>query len=229
MLGAVVTGCSFLSFAVSLEAQPETAGRIAPQRRNWRRPKPERPWRRIPQPSSTARPSMANPVEVWKSAKHGFDVWPDIERYATAGTPMKEIDAADLERMKWYGFFYRKRDTPGRYMNRIRITAGELSAPQAKDIAHLAYEFGHGVVDVTTRANLQIQGLEIDHLPRVNGRLEAVGLSSKQTGHDNIRNVFAHPFSGLTAGRARSTRGRCAMRLRRCLSTAANMPTCRGK
>ncbi|HVX60902.1 MAG TPA: hypothetical protein VHC19_09880, partial [Pirellulales bacterium] len=152
---------------------------------------------------------MSNPVEVWKSAKHGFDVWSDIERYAAAGTPMKEIDSADLERMKWYGFFYRKRDTPGRYMNRIRITAGELSAPQAKAIAHLAYEFGHGVVDVTTRANLQIQGLEIEHLPRVNGRLEAVGLSSKQTGHDNIRNVFAHPFSGLTPDELVDTRSLC--------------------
>ena len=35
LLGAAVTGCSFLSFAVSLEAQPETAGSRA-GRRNWR-------------------------------------------------------------------------------------------------------------------------------------------------------------------------------------------------
>ena len=152
---------------------------------------------------------MSNPVEVWKSEKHSFDVWPDIERYAAAGTPMKDIDAADLERMKWYGFFYRKRDVPGRYMNRIRITAGELTAPQAKTMAHLAYEFGHAVVDITTRANVQIQGLDIEHLPKVNQRLAAVGLSSKQTGHDNIRNVFAHPFSGLLPDELIDTRPLC--------------------
>ena len=52
-------------------------------------------------------------------------------------------------------------------MNRIRITAGELAADQAKEIARLAYEFGHGIVDVTTRANLQVQGLDIQHLPQV--------------------------------------------------------------
>ena len=126
---------------------------------------------------------MASPVEVWKSEKHGFDVWPDVERHAAAGTAMSDIDAADLERMKWHGFFYRKRDEPGRYMNRIRITAGELNADQAREIAYLAYEYGHAIIDVTTRANIQVQGLEIKHLPAVAKRLEKVGLSSKQTGH----------------------------------------------
>ncbi|HVX09997.1 MAG TPA: Rieske 2Fe-2S domain-containing protein [Pirellulales bacterium] len=152
---------------------------------------------------------MSNPAEVWKSEKHGFDVWPDVEKYAAAGTAMKNIDQADLERMKWYGFFYRKRDAPGRYMNRIRVTAGELSASQAKAIAHLAYDFGHGVIDVTTRANVQVQGLDIQHLPEVGQRLARVGLSSKQTGHDNIRNVFAHPFSGLMADELIDTRQLC--------------------
>lgn len=152
---------------------------------------------------------MPNPVEVWKSAKHGFDVWPEIERHAAEGTPLSDIDSADLERMKWHGFFYRKRDEPGRYMNRIRITAGELAAEQAREIAYLAYEYGHGIIDVTTRANIQVQGLEIQHLPAVTKRLEKVGLSSRQTGHDNIRNVFAHPFSGLLPEELIDTRELC--------------------
>ncbi len=152
---------------------------------------------------------MANPVEVWKAEKHGLDVWTDVERHAVAGTPMKQIDTADLERMKWYGFFYRKRDEPGRYMNRIRITANEMTAAQAKEIARLAYEFGHGIVDVTTRANVQIQGISIERLPEVRERLEAVKLTSKQTGHDNIRNVFGHPFSGLMPEELIDTRDLC--------------------
>lgn len=152
---------------------------------------------------------MGNPVEVWKSEKHGLDVWPDVLRYAAAGTPMKDIDQADLERMKWHGFYYRKRDEPGRYMNRIRITANEVAADQVREIAHLAYEFGHGIIDVTTRAALQVQGLEIVNLPRVTERLEKVGLSARQTGHDNVRNVFAHPFSGLMPDELFDTRELC--------------------
>ena len=152
---------------------------------------------------------MVNPAEVWKSRKHSFDVWPDVLRHAEAGTPMADIETPDLERMKWYGFFYRKRDAPGRYMNRIRITAGELASDQAREIAAIAYEHGHGIVDVTTRANVQIQGLGIERLPEVAERLAAVGLSSKQTGHDNIRNVFAHPFSGLLPDELIDTRQLC--------------------
>ncbi|MBX3444833.1 MAG: precorrin-3B synthase [Planctomyces sp.] len=152
---------------------------------------------------------MANPVEVWKAEKHGLDAWEDIERHASARTPMSDIDAADLERMKWHGFFYRKRDEPGRYMNRIRVTANELSAEQAREIAYLAYEYGHGIIDVTTRANLQVQGLEISDVPKFRERLERVGLTSKQTGHDNIRNVFGHPFSGLLPDELIDTRALC--------------------
>lgn len=152
---------------------------------------------------------MANPIEVWKSEKHSFDVWPDVERFASEGTPVKEIVAPDLERMKWHGFFFRKRDADGRFMNRIRITAGEMTAEQAREIAYIAYEQGHGIIDVTTRANLQVQGIEITQVPKVVSRLEAVGLSSKQTGHDNIRNVFAHPFSGLMPGELFDTRQLC--------------------
>lgn len=152
---------------------------------------------------------MSNLVEEWKSQKHSFEVWQDVEGYAAAGTQMRDIGTPDLERMKWYGFFYRKRDSPGRYMNRIRITAGELSAEQAREIAMIAYEFGHGIIDVTTRANLQVQGLGIEHLPKVAARLKNVGLTSKQTGHDNVRNVFAHPFSGVMPGELVDTRQLC--------------------
>ena len=152
---------------------------------------------------------MVNPAEVWKSKKHSFDVWPDVLRHAETRTPMGGIETPDLERMKWYGFFYRKRDKPGRYMNRIRITAGELTSAQAREIAAIAYEHGHGIVDVTTRANLQVQGLGIEHVPEVAERLAAVGLTSKQTGHDNIRNVFAHPFSGLLPDELIDTRRLC--------------------
>lgn len=152
---------------------------------------------------------MSNPVEAWKAQKHGLDVWPDVLRYAEANTPMKAIDTPDLERMKWYGFFYRKRDAPGRYMNRIRITANEMTAEQAREIAYIAYEYGHGIVDVTTRANVQVQGLEIKDVPRVADRLAAVGLTSQQTGHDNIRNVFGHPLSGLMPDELIDTRQLC--------------------
>jgi sulfite reductase beta subunit-like hemoprotein/nitrite reductase/ring-hydroxylating ferredoxin subunit len=152
---------------------------------------------------------MANPVEVWKHEKHGFDVWPDVLVHSRAKTALKDIPTPDLERMKWYGVFYRKRDTPGSYMLRIRITANELSAVQAKEVARVAYDLGYGIVDITTRANIQVQGLDIDDVPRALQRLEAVGLTCKQTGHDNVRNVFCHPLSGVDCEELIDTRPLC--------------------
>jgi ferredoxin-nitrite reductase len=137
-----------------------------------------------------------NKVEAWKSEKHGFDVWPDVENYAKHGTPMAEIAEADLERMKWYGIFYRKRVEDGRYMIRVRIPGCELKAAQARALAEVA-RTGYSIIDVTTRGNVQIQGFQISDLPGVLARLDEVGLTCKQTGHDNVRNVMTHPWAGL--------------------------------
>jgi ferredoxin-nitrite reductase len=137
-----------------------------------------------------------NKVEEWKAQKHGFDVWPEVQAHARAATPMAQIAEADLERMKWYGIFYRKRVEDGRYMIRIRIPGCELTAEQARGVAAIA-RVGYSIIDVTTRGNLQIQGLHVTDLPDVIDRLDADGLTSRQTGHDNVRNVMTHPWAGL--------------------------------
>jgi ferredoxin-nitrite reductase len=149
-----------------------------------------------------------NKVEAWKAEKHGFDVWPDIEARARAGTPMSEIPDPDLERMKWYGIFYRKRVEDGRYMVRIRIPGCEMTAAQARMVAVIARD-GYSIIDVTTRGNLQVQGLHVTDLPAMIQRLEAVALTSKQTGHDNVRNVMTHPWAGLDPDELVDVRALC--------------------
>ncbi len=137
-----------------------------------------------------------NKVEAWKLEKHGFDVRPDIEAYAARSTPMSEIAEAELERMKGYGLFYRKRVEDGRYMIRVRIPGCELDAAQARALAEIA-RIGYSILDVTTRGNVQIQGFAIADLPRVLDALDAARLTGRQTGHDNVRNVMTHPWAGL--------------------------------
>jgi ferredoxin-nitrite reductase len=138
-----------------------------------------------------------SPVELWKQAKHGIDVWPDLLRWAQDGTSMSQIPEADLERLKWYGYFQRKNHDFDHYMCRIRIPGCEMSAGQARTLALIAHQSGYGLVDVTTRGNLQIQGLPITALPTVRAALEKVGLTARQSGHDNVRNVTSHPWSGI--------------------------------
>ncbi len=150
-----------------------------------------------------------NKVEQWKQEKHGFDVWQDMLDYAEKATPFQAIDKNNLERMKWYGVLNRKRDASGKFMLRYRLTGCELTAKQAREIAYVAYEYGHGIVDITTRAGIQVQGLAVENVPTALLRLEACGLTAKQTGHDNIRSVFCHPLSGVDPDELIDTRSLC--------------------
>ncbi len=145
-------------------------------------------------------------VEQWKIAKHGMDVWPDVERYAQEHTPMAKIEIPELERMKWFGYFYRKNNDIDHYMCRIRIPGCEMTSDQARAVAFIAYESGYSIVDVTTRGNVQVQGLTVDKLPKVREALEKSGLTARQTGHDNVRNITSHPYSGIDAEELIDTR-----------------------
>jgi ferredoxin-nitrite reductase len=152
----------------------------------------------LPQAAPKSDPATTkSSVELWKSEKHGLDGWGDILGYAKAGTPMKELSVPQMERMKWFGFFYRKTNDFDRYMTRIRIPGCAMTAAQMKAMAFIAYESGYSILDVTTRGNIQIQGLSIAKLPGVAAALEAVGLTAKQSGHDNVRNITSLPMAGL--------------------------------
>ena len=136
-----------------------------------------------------------NKIERYKREKDGLDVEGDIERFIRDG--WEAIDDADRERLKWLGVFFR-RQTPGRFMMRIRMPNGFTNADQLSAIADLSRECGSGFVDLTTRQQIQLRGFAVGDLPHIWERLSAVDLVSLQTGMDNIRNVIGCPVAGLT-------------------------------
>ncbi|MCS7295342.1 MAG: ferredoxin--nitrite reductase [Chloroflexota bacterium] len=146
-----------------------------------------------------------NKIEEIKAAKDGLDVLEDLRRYARERTPVEQMDPGDLERMKWYGVFHR-RLTPGYFMMRLRVTGGKLTADQADAIANVADEFGRGTLDLTTRQNIQLRWLTIDVIPTVIERLQAAGISTMQTGQDNLRNYVTCPLAGIDASEVVDTR-----------------------
>ena len=148
-------------------------------------------------------------VEVWKAAKHGLDAWDDILRHAQEATPMSAIQPADLERMKWFGYYNRKTNDFDRYMMRVRIPGCELTSAQMRVLAFIAYESGYSILDITTRGNIQIQGLTIQKLPGIRAAMDKVDLDARQSGHDNVRNVSASPWSGLDPLELLDTRPLC--------------------
>ena len=136
-----------------------------------------------------------NKIEAYKREKDGLDVLQDLPRYAEEG--WEAITDGDRERLKWLGVFFR-RQTPGYFMMRIRISNGISNSTQFKTIADISQDFGKGFVDITTRQQIQLRCFRINQVQEMWSRLEKVGLASLQTGMDNIRNVVGCPAAGLT-------------------------------
>ena len=136
-----------------------------------------------------------NKIEEYKSEKDGLDVMQDLPRYAQEG--WEGITEGDRERLKWLGVFFR-RQTPGHFMMRVRISNGKTDSAQLRALAHIGQEYGKGFVDITTRQQIQLRWFTIDHVQEMWDLLEEVGLVSLQTGMDNIRNVVGCPMAGLT-------------------------------
>jgi precorrin-3B synthase len=83
---------------------------------------------------------------------------------------------------------------------RIRPYGGRLTPVQAKGIADLSQRFGNGLIDLSSRANLQLRGVTLDtHTPLIKG-LRALGLIDKSAQIESQRNVIMTPFWGQTDG-----------------------------
>ncbi|MDQ7037899.1 MAG: FAD-dependent oxidoreductase [Aquificota bacterium] len=144
------------------------------------------------------RPRRVNRIEVIKKELHPFDdeFRRRMERYFEKGS-WEDIPEEDRDvRLKWYGIFYRKA-TPGYFMIRIRVPGGRLTYEQAKVIAHLSEKFCRGEVEITSRQQIQVRWVELKNIPYILNALERVGLSTLQTGMDNVRNVTGDPLTGL--------------------------------
>jgi ferredoxin-nitrite reductase len=140
-----------------------------------------------------------NKIEALKAEKDGLDVTEDLVRFAREG--WKTIAADDTERLKWVGVFHRK-PTPGHFMMRVRMPNGIVSAAQLRLLGEITLEAGRAsgrpIADVTTRQQIQLRWVTIEGVPEVMARLEAAGLSSLQTGMDNIRGIVGCPATGLS-------------------------------
>lgn len=81
---------------------------------------------------------------------------------------------------------------------RIRPHAGRIDAEQAAGIADLAERYGNGLIDLTSRANLQIRGVSDDGHPSLIGGLARLRLLDPAPDIEARRNILVTPF--WTAG-----------------------------
>ncbi len=135
-----------------------------------------------------------NKIEALKQERDGLDIKKAIAQYARTG--WETITEADVQRLKWYGLFLRN-PTPGFFMIRVRIPGGRSNATHMRTLAAIAAKYGNGLLDLTTRQQVQLRHIRIEQVPDVFAAMEEAGLTSLQTGMDNVRNIMTCPVAGL--------------------------------
>ncbi|PWZ28633.1 Ferredoxin--nitrite reductase, chloroplastic [Zea mays] len=145
-----------------------------------------------------------NPQEKVKLEKEPMALFMEGGIQDLARVPMEQIDAAKLTkddvdvRLKWLGLFHRRKHQYGRFMMRLKLPNGVTTSEQTRYLASVIEAYGaDGCADVTTRQNWQIRGVTLPDVPAILDGLRAVGLTSLQSGMDNVRNPVGNPLAGV--------------------------------
>ena len=131
--------------------------------------------------------------ELWKYEGDPLRIWDKLIAHANED---RAPVADDLFRFKFQGLFY-VAPAQDSFMLRLRVPGGILRADQMRGLAAMAEEWGSRRADLTTRANLQIREFQPKNIVNVLNRIQSLGLTSRGSGADNVRNVTASPTTGL--------------------------------
>jgi ferredoxin-nitrite reductase len=131
--------------------------------------------------------------EKFKREEHPFDGYERLKAQAAANEAPKPPDNF---RWRFFGLFY-VAPAQNSYMCRLRLPNGILKHWQFAGLADLAERFGGGYSHVTTRANIQIREIEPKNAVAMVEAIQDLGLCSRGSGADNIRNVTGTPTAGI--------------------------------
>ena len=123
------------------------------------------------------------------------------------------IDPADLRgRFRWMGLYTQR--APGfdggktaqleeeelddRYfMMRVRTDGQILSGAALRALGECSTAYGRNTADITDRNNIQYHWVEIESVPAIWERLEAVGLTTVEACGDSPRPFLGSPVAGI--------------------------------
>lgn len=94
-----------------------------------------------------------------------------------------------------YGLYYQLDHTS--HMQRIKLPAGVITAPQAECLAEITDRWGRGVLHVTTRQDVQIHWVPLESVVPMYELLHEVGITTRGACADSVRNVTGCIHGGI--------------------------------
>lgn len=152
-----------------------------------------------------------NPNEQSKKDDNPLNVRARIENiYSKTG--FDGIDKGDLRgRFRWWGLYtQREQGYDGTwtgdenidlleakyFMMRIRCDGGALNVAQLRTLGEISTEFARDTADLSDRENVQYHWIEVENVPEIWKRIEAVGLKTTEACGDCPRVVLGSPLAG---------------------------------
>ncbi|AHI26892.1 precorrin-3B synthase [Komagataeibacter xylinus] len=83
------------------------------------------------------------------------------------------------------------------WLARVRPPLGRLSATQARQVARAAATHGNGLIELTSRGNLQLRGLTPDSARAFARDMLAAGLASNDAATEARRGLLLSPLAGI--------------------------------
>ena len=108
------------------------------------------------------------------------------------------VSEDDIVRLQWYGLYHDKPKV-GYFMMRIKVPSGILSPTKLRTIGELAVRYSRDYTELSTRQNIQLHWIRLDHLPDVFATLDRAGISTLGGCGDTVRNITGCPVAGIDA------------------------------
>ncbi|HJU09911.1 MAG TPA: nitrite/sulfite reductase [Candidatus Binataceae bacterium] len=111
-------------------------------------------------------------------------------------TPYEKLPEEDIVRLQWFGMYHDKPKI-GTFMMRVKIPSGILTADGLRAIGEISEQYGRDQGELTTRQNIQLHYIGLEHFPTILERLKAVGLTTMGGCGDVVRNITGCPVAGV--------------------------------
>lgn len=145
-----------------------------------------------------------NSVERLKKEKHPLTIVQELPRLIERG--YEEISEEDVVRLQWYGLYHDKPKI-GYFMLRIKIANGILTPRQFRTIGEISAKYGRDYGELSTRQNVQLHWIKLEHLPEIFDTLAHNGLTTVGGCGDNVRNITGCPVTGIAQDELFDARG----------------------
>ncbi len=134
-----------------------------------------------------------------------------IDIYSKQG--FASIPAEDLApRFKWLGLYTQRKQNLGGeltsklsnaqlqdeyFMMRVRFDGGRVTPQQLRVVGEISRDYARSTADFTDRQNVQLHWIQIEDVPAIWDKLEAVGLSTLMGCGDVPRVILGSPVAGV--------------------------------